>query len=393
MPKLTISVLDKLQGRDKPYKIYDSELKGFFARVQPTGRRTFGYFYRNTLGKARDYTIGAYPGVTAMQARKLAQEAAGNVAAGIDVHDVRKATRQAAQAQAAEAEKEALSTLGAFLDSYYLNHCQQNHRSDKAVKSLTSAFGYLHGTPMHQIDIGVASAYRNRKLAEGVSQATVNRNLGDLRTCLNVAVTHKFLDANGLAGIKMAKLDNSAVVRYLSPAEEERLRAVLAALSGRDRFMQPLTLLALNTGMRRGELFNLTWADIDLVKRLLTVQGGGSKSGQTRFLPLNKEATTVMQDWSSQGHTSEGAGLVFPHPVTGKRLANIQYLWSRIMDAASIEGFRFHDVRHSFASSLVQRSVDLNTVRELLGHADISLTLRYAHLSPEVKANAMAVLD
>ena len=86
-----------------------------------------------------------------------------------------------------------------------------------------------------------------------------------------------------------------------------------------------------------------------------------------------------------------GDGLVFPGK-NGKRFNNIRRSWAGVLDAAKISGFRLHDLRHTFASRLVMAGVDLNTVRELLGHSDYSMTLRYAHLAPEHKAAAVARL-
>lgn len=153
--------------------------------------------------------------------------------------------------------------------------------------------------------------------------------------------------------------------------------------------IRPLVLLAVNTGMRRGELFNLTWDDVNLTRASLTVRGGGAKSGQTRHIPLNDEAVTILRGW--WGLTETGAGLVFPSR-DGGRLDNINSAWAGVLKRADITGFRFHDLRHTFASWLVMAGTDLYVVRDLLGHASIQQTERYAHLAPEVKARAVAGL-
>ena len=153
--------------------------------------------------------------------------------------------------------------------------------------------------------------------------------------------------------------------------------------------LQPLVLLAMNTGLRRGELFNLRWSDIDLDRAQLTVQGAGAKSGKTRHIPLSRDALKMLIAWKDQSN----GGLVFPSPTTGGKLDNINRSWRALRSGAGLEDFNFHDLRHHFASRLVMASVDLNTVRELLGHADIKMTLRYAHLAPEHKAAAVAALD
>jgi integrase len=153
--------------------------------------------------------------------------------------------------------------------------------------------------------------------------------------------------------------------------------------------LKPIVLLALNTGMRRGELFNLKWEDVHFAGQILTVVGETAKSGKTRHIPMNKEALSVLRDWHEQRKESE---LVFPS-ADGGRLDNIKTSWEGLIKAAQIKNFRFHDLRHDFASKLVMAGVDLNTVRELLGHADIKMTLRYAHLAPEKLAAAVAKLN
>lgn len=141
--------------------------------------------------------------------------------------------------------------------------------------------------------------------------------------------------------------------------------------------------------MRRGEVFNLTWADIDLKNKLITVEGDTSKSGQTRHIPMNKETMTSIEGWRKQ--YPRNSGYVFPGK-DGKRLDNVKKSWDGLLKLARIEGFRWHDLRHTFASKLVMAGVPLNTVRELLGHSDLAMTLRYAHLAPDSKAAAVELI-
>jgi len=215
-----------------------------------------------------------------------------------------------------------------------------------------------------------------------------------------------------LRGVKRSKEDTTGIVRFLTADEEKRLREQLkkreekrrvargsANVWRRERgyelmpdygtyadYLTPMVLLALNTGLRRGELFNLRWDDVDLKRAMLTVQGAGAKSGKTRHVPLNAEAVRVLKSWDA-----EVGGLVFPGQ-DGASMTTLKTAWLNVAKAAGLKNLRFHDLRHTFASNLVQRGVDLNTVRELLGHSDFSLTLRYAHLAAEHKAAAVAKL-
>ncbi len=121
-------------------------------------------------------------------------------------------------------------------------------------------------------------------------------------------------------------------------------------------------------------------------RRNLIVRDHTAKSQLTRYIPLNTEAMRVLCDWKA--HQDDTTGLVFPGR-TGERLDNTHKSWASALSEAGITAFRWHDLRHHFASRLVMAGVDLNTVRELLGHADIRMTLRYAHLSPEHRAEAV----
>ena len=111
--------------------------------------------------------------------------------------------------------------------------------------------------------------------------------------------------------------------------------------------------------------------------------------GTEGYVPLNIVALQCLKDWHTQNKRD---GLVFANPQTGAQFDNVKKSWASILKGAEIKNFRWHDMRHHFASKLVMAGVDLNTVRELLGHADIKMTLRYAHLAPEHKAKAVAKL-
>jgi integrase len=121
----------------------------------------------------------------------------------------------------------------------------------------------------------------------------------------------------------------------------------------------------------------------------LTIEGELAKSGKTRHIPLNKEALHTLQSWYQQCSTH--SNLVFSNKL-GNSLKNTKKTWMGLLKNAGIQNFRWHDMRHHFASRLVMAEVDLNTVRELLDHSDIKMTLRYAHLAPEHKAQAVEKL-
>jgi integrase len=244
---------------------------------------------------------------------------------------------------------------------------------------------------------------------------SINRDLQRLQSVLSRAVAWGILDRHPFAGLKLLKTDKTGRVRFLDPDEEAALRKALtdrekALREARTRFnahrvargkkplpertgdyidhLRPLVLVAINTGLRRGELLGLKWADINLHAKVLTVTSATAKSGHTRRIPLNAEAETVLKAWKERKQKSE-EGLVFPGP-DGKRMTRINTAWDSLIKRAKIKNFRLHDCRHHFASRLVQAGVDLNTVRELLGHSEIKTTLIYSHLAP---SNLRAAVD
>jgi integrase len=172
----------------------------------------------------------------------------------------------------------------------------------------------------------------------------------------------------------------------LSSDEEARLRSSLKSCDA--HFLEPIVLLAMNTGMRKGELLSLDWDHVRFDNKILTVDFLNAKSGNTRHIPLNTEAFSTLKQWQQLSGTT---GSVFKNNAH-QPLKHFDLTWHAVLDTAKITHFRFHDLRHHFASKLVMARVDLNTVRELLGHSDLKMTLRYAHLAPEHKAAAVNLI-
>ena len=145
----------------------------------------------------------------------------------------------------------------------------------------------------------------------------------------------------------------------------------------------------MNTGIRRGEALALTWKNVNLKTGMLTVTGATAKSHHTRHIPLNNEARDTLKAWQNQ---TDANGFIFT-ANNGSQLGSVKKSWASILASAKITGFRWHDLRHHFASMLVMAGADLYVVKELLGHSTIAVTERYAHLTPEHKQAAVSLLD
>lgn len=392
-PTLSTRAAETAKPEKLPYRIHDEKVRGLHLRVQPSGVKSYCLNWQRN----QTLTLGRYPVMTLDGARKAAiAKLAQTVEHGAPLAVV-------ARAKPAKAH-----TFGEFITEHYGPHVEATAKAGTATHAnIKACFGYLYGKHLTAISRAEFDKFKANRLKAGIHPATVNRDLARIKAALSVAVQWKMLAANPLLGVKRIKQGIEDRVRYLSKPEEralrtaldkreaqfsmrrqsgnawrsERGRDVLASITGYCDHIMPMTLIALNTGLRRGEITQLTWADVNLPGKIVTVRAGYAKSGKARHLPLNSEAVDVLKRWKKQ----EPDGRLFKLICTTKA-------WGRLMEAAKLENFRFHDLRHTFASKLVMAGVDLNTVRELLGHGDIAMTMRYAHLAPEHKAAAVEML-
>lgn len=365
--KLVLSV----RPTDKAFEIRDSKLKGFILRVQPSGSTSFICEYtrgkRITIGKANVLTLTA--------ARNKAKEILGRFSVGEPIGGDNKNRK----------------TLGDYIHQDYGLWALSSMRTGKhRLHELKLYFGYLYDQPIAQITPWLIEKWRLGEFNRGIKSATVHRNETTLRAAINKAVEWGFIATSPLKGFKPLKVEDNRIVSYLTSAAESRL---LAALNDRELrvadHLKTMVLLSLHTGLRRGELLALKWQSISFDNKLLTVEGHSAKSGQARHIPLNKVALAVLKQWQTHVESE----FVFPGKSGGRLGDCPKKAWLAVLKAAGITGFRWHDMRHHFASRLVMAAIDLNTVRELLGHSDLKMTLRYAHLAPEHKAAAVAVLE
>jgi integrase len=177
--------------------------------------------------------------------------------------------------------------------------------------------------------------------------------------------------------------EENARTRFLSEEEE----ASLLACCGPQ--LAPLVVTALNTGFRASELLSLTWSDVDFRRGVVTVRAGYAKNGEARSVPMNDTLTMVLK--SGTLHAAKG-DQVFCNQH-GQPYRSFRTAFEYAVRQAGIQDFSFHDLRYTFASRLVMAGVDLPTVKELLGHRDITMTLRYAHLSTDHKQAAVKKLE
>ena len=228
---------------------------------------------------------------------------------------------------------------------------------------------------------GITPGEMERRLTEAAQEgkwkpATANR----YRALLSL--TYRLGIRNGKVSTNPARLvrhrqENNARIRWLTIEEEKKLRKVLEAEH------VPEFDLALNTGLRLSEMYWLTWDNVDLERRMLTVPR--SKNGEKRHVPLNNDARGAL---ARLRPGDDATGWVFLN-AQAERLTGPRYWFEPAIRDAKIHNFHWHDLRHTFASRLRMAGVDLGTIQELMGHKTIQMTCRYAHLAPTYQLAAV----
>jgi integrase len=391
------SLLRSIEPADKPFEVRDTQLKGLLLRIQPSG--VMSYYAQYARGKRK--LLGRADALTPTQARENAKVVLAEAYSGRDPMSARR--------------NENALTFAAYINDIYMPWAEVNIRThQKTVARLKNDFPDIQKKKLNDVTPWLVEKWRSEKLKLGAKKTTVNRSLDDLKSSLAKAVEWGLIDKHPIAGTKRLRTDTNPEPRFLSYEEQEDLILALKEREGllrRERdsandwrqtrgyhllpdlrsqtyadHLTPMVILSLHTGLRRGELFSLSWADAQLEGGYITVRGTNAKSLKTRHIPLNSYALECMVNWHRQKTMNDG--LVFPGK-DGKRFDNVNSSWRKVMKNAQVVKFRWHDLRHTFASHLVMAGVDLNTVRELLGHSDLQMTLRYAHLSPNHKAAAV----
>jgi integrase len=408
--KLTQTYVQSLQSTPKRQIFRDLTIPGLVLFVEPSGKKTWYVDYKRPNGKRTYHKIGPAEILTVMQARDVAQKFLASVKLGNDPIEVK------------EVKKERLTLRQLIFDHYSLWVIDNRRSGKETVDILNRAFGDFMDWPTEEISMLAIEQWRSRARKEkGLKASSLNRRTTALKALLNWAVKRGIIEVNPMARLeRLREEDSNMKVRYLSPEERERL---FAALDEREMLMRnardshnewlesreeevfpdlsecaftdhlkPMVIVSLNTGIRKGSLFQLLWSDIDFKEGILTIRPPAEKNSKLLHIPMNGELEKTLKAWQKQTRGKDDE-LVFPSPRTGKVLNNCQSAWENLLKSAEIRNFRWHDMRHDFASQLVMAGIDLNTVRDLLGHADLKMTLRYAHLAPENKRQAVRVLE
>lgn len=345
--------------------LYDEQITGFIVEIHAGGARTYALKYTSKHASQKQYKLGSAYDLTCDKARQLAKKAKARVTYGEDPAEERSVDRR-------------MPTVKELADRYleHVKGYKRSHDIDERYLRLhiVPRFGKLHLSEVTQRDVLEWLDAKVKK--EDYAAATVNR--------WQVIISHMFklakrwdmpgAEKNPLDGARLRNPDNM-IERFLSAEETGRLLKAVDASPNTQ--LGAIVRLLLLTGCRKREILDLKWSEIDMEKGTIRLPMGRTKTGKTRYVPLNDQAMAVLQSvprW-------DGCDWVVPNPKTLKPLTAFYNGWNHARKEAGVPEIRVHDLRHTFASWLVESGATLYVASKALGHASSRSTERYAHVS------------
>jgi integrase len=273
-----------------------------------------------------------------------------------------------------------------FVKETFLPYSRHNNKSYERAKGIAlNLCEYFGPTPLQEITSSMVEKFKQERAEhytrpeKKINKATVNRELAVLSKIFSLAVDAEQITTNPCSRVRHFQASNGRI-RYLTPDEENRLLAALES----HKWVRDVVVMALQTGMRQGEIFNLQWFDVDFERGWLHVRN--TKSGKDRSVPMNSKVRQLLES------LTKSSGYVFPSIKTGGRMVDVKSRFAPACKEAGLTNFRFHDLRHCAATKMIERGIDIVTVKEVLGHSDIRMTARYAHATNDAKRRAVEKL-
>jgi integrase len=365
------------------FEVFDANLKGFYIDVQPSGHKCFRLRHR-VKSKLRVTTLGNVLLISADQARKMALKVLAGQSFGNEINGLELMGSDQGSNVVLMGE-----TLESFFLERYIPYVKSYKRSWKTDFSmirnhLVPQIGRKSMRYLSPPDVAIFVDHMKQK---GYAIGTINRALVLLRYGFELAIRWKEpgVEVNPVKEIKNIKDDNK-LERYLCDKQAKVLMQAVAQSS--NAMLQHIVLFLIYTGARKNEVLQACWQDVDWQKSSWRIPK--TKSGKVRHVPLSRGALELLYKLQNQVKLEHmGKRAIFANPETGKPFISFFYSWNSARVRAGMPEFRIHDLRHSFASYLVNAGRSLYEVQELLGHADIKTTSRYAHLSRERLAQAV----
>jgi len=363
--KLTQPIIHKLEVPEGKRKAdyFDTEQKGLLLEVRQSGR-TYYLRYQNERGKIQQKKLADASVLKLNDARKLAQEKLAMLAMGTDPFEQK-------------AKLKDVPLVSTFIKDNYLPHAKSYKRSwdtDECLlrNHIIPAIGHLHMDEVkrhHMVSLFT-------KHRETHKPGSTNRIIILSRYLFNCAIRWEIagVEKNPTAGIELLP-ENNKLERYLTAEEAQDLFRELE-LSENTQLKYIISMLLL-TGARKREVLDAKWSDFDLDRRIWTIEF--NKTGRPRYVPISDGVIALLQTVPR----FEQCEWVFPNPKTKKPYVSIFGAWDTARRKAGLSDVRIHDLRHSFASFLINSGRSLYEVQKILGHTQVKTTQRYAHLSQD----------
>lgn len=355
------------------FEVFDTDVKGLFLDLLCSGRKTYRVRYWLS-SKKRLETIGDAKHLDVAMARKLALHciAAGKLKAPENLSGISSEQRRTSK----------LLTIEQFLVQKYLPYVRSYKRSWISDESmvrvhLVPALGHIAMARISALDISAfIECMKQKKLAPG----TINRALVLIHYAYKLANrwSEPGVSLDSFNGMRYLKNDNR-IERYLTAEQSSQL--LEAVRSSHNTVLPTIISFLIYTGARKREVLEAKWTDIDWVQRSWKISK--NKSNKIRHVPLSLGAIDTLMLVRAHRLFDEKCEYIFANPQTSKPFTSFFVSWDAARKRAGLPDLRVHDLRHSFASFLVNAGRSLYEVQELLGHADIKTTSRYAHLSRE----------
>ena len=263
-----------------------------------------------------------------------------------------------------------------------VNKAKSSHKRDKSLSAhLLESFGSAYLTDISPVMI---SEYKVKRRAEKASPRTINYELTLMGHAFNIAIKEwEWIEDNPTKKVKKERVNNIKE-RWLSDEEEANL------IKTSPKWLKDIIIFAIHTGMRRSEILDLKWPQVNLEKGTLTIFEQKNRCVDT--LPLNKTVIIMLKERKTAMKTPDD--YVFPNKLNKRKEPRVlSHAFEKATETASIKNFRFHDLRHTFATRLVQQGVGIYEVQKLGRWKNTSMVMRYAHHYPESLRSSIEVMD
>lgn len=353
--------------------VWDAGCKGLMIELRESGGRTWYLRYSDARGKPRQYRLGDANDISLDQARKRCDELRGQIALGNDPMEAKRELKQ-------------IPTFGDFVKERYLPFVKGYKRSWHIDESLlrNHLLPKLRNQYLDQITKDSIISIHQGRRNEGAAPASANRLLVLVKYIFSLAIRWEVAGVlkNPCTGIPQFE-ENNKREHYLTQHEAGRLyEAIQSSESKMLKFIVPMLIF---TGARKREVLDVRWSDIDFERCTWRIHI--NKSGKARHVPLSSGVMQLLEE-VRQYHTvlfhgASESEWIFVNPNSGRPYVQMHYSWDTARKLAGLPGFRMHDLRHTFASFLINAGRSLYEVQKILGHTQIKTTQRYSHLSQE----------